>query len=120
MTCRDWLQENGYADVAALIDQAIAKIKAKGSKQRRNWWDILSGGANGESCVREGIVFPVLRVAQIRQGKPATPNAVCRDENEQAPEVLVTNRWRKKKLPSKTKGPAQKVNRARARRAQAS
>jgi len=60
MTCRDWLKNNGYEDVVRLIDDAIAKMASRGSKQRRNWWDILSGAADGKPCVREGIEFPVL------------------------------------------------------------
>ncbi len=95
MTCRDWLGANGYEDVVDLIDQAIAKMAARGSKQRRNWWDILSGGEQGKPCVREGIKFPVLRVAQVRQGKPVTPNAISRNKNELPPDVRTTARWRK-------------------------
>lgn len=94
MTCRDWLRTNGYEDVVDLIDQALAKMTARGSRQRRNWWDILSGGANGEPCIREGIEFPVLRIAQVRQGKPVTPNAISRNEHELPPDVRTTARWR--------------------------
>jgi len=94
MTCRDWLRANGYEDVVKLIDQAMAKIAARDSKQRRNWWDILSGDAHGNSCVREGIEFPVLQVAQMRQGKPVTPNAISRNPNELPPDVRATDRWR--------------------------
>lgn|SRR5208337_45587 len=47
MTCRDWLQANGYKDVALLVDNAIAKMAARGSRERRNWWDILSGSVEG-------------------------------------------------------------------------
>ena len=93
MTCRDWLRANGYEDVADLIDQAMAKMAARGSKQRRNWWDILSGDAHGNPCVREGIEFPVLRTAQVRQGKPITPNAIRRNKDELPPDVRTTKRW---------------------------
>jgi len=93
MTARDWLRANGYEDVVELIDKAIAKMAARGSKQRRNWWDILSGDAHGDPCVREGIEFPVLRVAQIRQGKPVTSNAISRNPNELPPDVRTTGRW---------------------------
>jgi hypothetical protein len=93
MTCRDWLRANGYEDVVELIDQAIAKMAVRGSKQRRNWWDILSGREEGKPCVREGIEFPVLRVAQVRQGKPTTPNAISRNKNELPPDVRTTGRW---------------------------
>ena len=93
MTCRDWLRTNGYEDVVELIDEATVKMAARGSKQRRNWWDILSGGKDGRSCVREGIEFPVLRIAQVRQGKVVTPNAISRSTRELPPDVRVTERW---------------------------
>jgi hypothetical protein len=67
MTCREWLQKSGYGDVVAPIDQVILTIEAKGKKSRRNWWDTLAGGENGEPLTREGTTFPVLRVAQVRQ-----------------------------------------------------
>ncbi len=93
MTCRDWLLTNGYEDIVELIDQAMAKMAARGSKQRRNWWDILSGGKDGKACVREGIEFPVLRIAQVRQGKAITPNAIARSKRELPPDVRSTGRW---------------------------
>jgi hypothetical protein len=105
MTCRDWLLANGYKDVALLIDNAIAKMEARGSKQRRNWWDILSGAVDGKPCVREGIEFPVLRTAQIRQGKLVTKNAIARSRNEEPPEIVMTGRWTKEKLPIGTQPP---------------
>ena len=113
MTCREWLIENGYEEVAGLIDQALASIEAKRRKSRRNWWDTLAGGPGGKGSVREGIEFPVLRVAQIRQGKPVTANAICRDENEQAPDVRKTGRWLKKELPVRAKRLATTVKRKR-------
>lgn len=94
MTCRDWLRANGYEDIVELIDRAMAKMAARGSKQRRNWWDTLSGGPNGEPCVREGIEFPVLRAAQVRQGKLVTPNAISRSRKELPPDVRSTDRWK--------------------------
>lgn len=95
MTCRNWLRANGYEDIADLIDQAMLKMEARGSKQRRNWWDILSGGAQGKSCVVEGIEFPVLRMAQVRQGKPVTSNAISRGKRELPPDVRSTGRWQR-------------------------
>jgi hypothetical protein len=82
MTCRQWLAQNGYEDVVALIDEAIKRIEAKGKKSRRNWWDTLAGGPGGKPSMREGLEFPILRVAQIRQGGPVTPNAIWRKKNE--------------------------------------
>jgi len=93
MTTRIWLRENDYEDVVKLIDEAMAKMAVRGSKQRRNWWDILSGGVNGKPRIVEDIEFPVLRAAQIRQNKPPTPNAICRNPNEKIPPVNVTGRW---------------------------
>lgn len=99
MTCREWLRANNYEDVAVLIDQVMAKISIRGSKQRRNWWETLAGGSNGKPIVREGIEFPVLRAAQLHQRVPITPNAICRNPEEKPPEPRNTNRWpgRKKK-----------------------
>jgi hypothetical protein len=94
MTCRDWLRANGYEDVAELIDKTTRRMVARGSKQRRNWWDTLAGGEEGKPYVREGIEFPVLRVAQVRQGKPITANAICKNKEELPPDVRTTGRWR--------------------------
>jgi hypothetical protein len=99
MTCREWLKTNGYEDVVQLIDKAIAKLAARGSKQRRNWWDILSGGADGRPCIREGVEFPVLRVAQDRQGKPITKDAIARNSPERPPDVVATGRWPRNSQP---------------------
>jgi hypothetical protein len=99
MTCRDWLQANGYKDLALLIEKAMEKIAARGSKQRRNWWDILSGSVDGRPCVREGIEFPVLRIAQIRQGKPISKNAISRNSSEEPPEIVTTHRWPEEEKP---------------------
>lgn len=99
---------NGYKDVVTLIDEAIRRIEAKGKKSRRNWWDTLAGGENGESLKREGVMVPVLRAAQIRQGKPITPNAICRSENEEPPDVIATKRWPRRRLPSPRRKVARK------------
>ncbi len=113
MICRDWLKSNNYEDVADLIDLAIARIEAKGKKSRRNGWDHLAGKHGGIPRVREGMEFPILRVAQIRQGVPVTPNAVCRNENELPPDVVATKRWPKKTLPARTKRLIRKTSRSR-------
>lgn len=93
MTARDWLSHSGYEEVAALIDEALAEIKAKGSKERRNWWDILSGDSHGNSRVVSGRKFPVLAIAQRRQGKPVTPNAIRGKRRQVAPEIRKSGRW---------------------------
>ena len=95
MTCREWLRDNKYEDVVKLIDQAMAKMAARGSNQRRNWWDILTGVKDGRPCIVEGIEFPVLRVAQVRQGKSTTPNAISRNRKELPLDVRATARWKR-------------------------
>lgn len=120
MTCRQWLLENKYEDFAALVDQALEKIRAKSRRSRRNWWDTFAGGPDGKPSIREGIEFPVLRAAQIRQGKPITPNAICRSEDEQPPDVVATKGWPRKKLPSKVNRLAKKGRRIASREPKAS
>jgi hypothetical protein len=93
MTCREWLRENNYEDVLALIDEAMGKMASRSSKQRRNWWETLAGGANGRPFVVEGIEFPILRAAQLHERKPITPNAICRNPSEVPPEPRHTGRW---------------------------
>lgn len=84
-TARSWLIENGYNDIAQIIDEILDEWKKKGNGTRRNWWDKLAGGKNGASLKVNGVQIPVLRAAQIRQGKPLTNNAICRNENEILP-----------------------------------
>lgn len=104
MTCREWLSQNNYEDALRLIDEAMAKMAARGSKQRRNWWETLAGGVGGRPLEVEGIEFPVLQVAQRHMGKPVTPDALCRNPNEDAPPARQTARWPKKKSrPRKSK-----------------
>jgi hypothetical protein len=93
---RTWLKQNGYEDILEMIDEAIKTWKSEGIKTRRNWWEILAGGHNG--CPRKinGKNFPVLKAAQIRQGKPVSANAICRNDNEEIQPVWQTNRWPKK------------------------
>lgn len=85
MTARQWLRENGYQDVAAMIDEIMAELLADGSRQRRNWWDVLAGGRDGRPLVVSGRTFPVLKVAQKRQGMRRTKNAIARSRRESPP-----------------------------------
>lgn len=84
-TIRHWLIENNYEDVAEIIDGIIDYWQKNGNGTRRNWWDKLAGGKNGVPLKVNGIEIPVLKAAQIRQGKPVTENAICRNENEIIP-----------------------------------
>ena len=76
-TTRKWLRDNGYENVVGLIDSRLAAWKAQGKATRRNWWDILAGDEQGRPRTVDGITFPVLRAAQLRQGKPVSPDALC-------------------------------------------
>lgn len=96
MEARKWLRTNGYDDVADLIDEIVKEWRASGNGTRRNWWDVLAGRWNGQPCVTAGRKFPILRAAQIRQGRPITPNAICRNENENVPPLVKPSRWRLK------------------------
>lgn len=102
MTCRDWLRANNYEDVADLIDRAMASVAARECKTRRNWWEVLAGGKNGRPRTYESIEFPVLRAAQIHEGVPITPNALCRNNAEEPPAPRLTGRWPRKKRRKKT------------------
>lgn len=96
ITVRVWLMENGYPEVAEMINEIQAEWKIRGKHTRRNWWDVLSGGKNGTPRIIYGRQFPVLQAAQIRQGKPVTKNALKIMENEtDAPAVFDNGRWKK-------------------------
>lgn len=99
ITVRVWLRENGYPEVADMINEIQAEWKVSGKHTRRNWWDVLSGGKNGTPRIIYGRQFPVLQAAQIRQGKPVTKNALKIMENEaEAPAVFDNGRWKKKSV----------------------
>ncbi len=88
-----WLARHGYDDYVALVNQVEAEWKAKGSKERRDWWLIMSGGNNGRPKTVCGHVFPVLAAFQERHGKPVTENAERRHTNEVAPKIQKQARW---------------------------
>ena len=88
-----WLKKNGYEDVAAQIEELIASWKKSGKKTRRNWWEILAGGKSGHPRTVDGITFPVLRAAQIRQGLKVTDNAEERGEETNGLSRWTMGRW---------------------------
>ena len=91
---RKWLRENGYADIAAMIDEIMDEWKASGKKTRRNWWEMLAGDSQGRPRRLGQHEFPILKSVQIRQGLPITPNAIKRDEEKQPPpEPVLIARW---------------------------
>jgi len=64
---RKWLRENGYDDVADLIDEVMGEWAASGARTRRDWWVTLAGGVDGKPATVNGREFPVLACAQRRQ-----------------------------------------------------
>ncbi len=90
-----WLRSNGYDDIADQIDTLMQRWAKEGNSTRRNWWDILAGNLDGRPRKVAGIEFPVLRAAQLRQGRSVTKNAIARSRKEVVPEVWATGRWPK-------------------------
>lgn len=102
---RQWLRDNGYGDVAAMIDKIMDEWKANGKKTRRNWWEMLAGDQRGRPRRLGGYEFPILKSVRIRQGLPVTPNAIQRDEEKQVPpKPRVTDRWPKAVRPPRRRG----------------
>ncbi|NLU23451.1 MAG: hypothetical protein GXW99_01780 [Clostridiales bacterium] len=96
ITVITWLMENGYPQIAEMINEIQAEWKISGKHTRRNWWDVLSGGKNGSSRIIYGRQFPVLQAAQVRQGKPVTKNALKITQSEtDAPAAFDNGRWKK-------------------------
>jgi hypothetical protein len=88
--------QNGYEEIASLIGEVEAELKAKGSKERRSWWETLSGGRGGKPRIVAGREFPVLYAAQKRQRKPVTPNALRNSKRERPPQIQPKGRWPRK------------------------
>ena len=108
MVIRKFLREYRYMNELGLVDKVEAELRASGSKQRRNWWDVFAGAKDGSPMTVNGHEFPILRAAQIRQGVPITANARCNDEDEIIPPVKASKRWPRKRLPSKARRSAAK------------
>lgn len=92
-TARQWLVENGYSDVAQMIDEIMAKWKTAGKKTRRDWWEVLAGDKDGNPRVVEGRKFPVIKAARIRQQLKPTAGCISRHRGEKALPILPQNRW---------------------------
>jgi hypothetical protein len=90
---RKWLVQNNYDDVVVLINNVMNGWKEKGTRTRRNWWDILAGSKNGKPKTIEGITFPVLKAAQMRKGITVSDNALCRNSEEFIPNIRKNGRW---------------------------
>src|SRR5690348_8752274 len=83
---RTWLRANGHSDIATMIDEIIGEWKSQGKRTRRNWWDVLAGGSNGEPLRVAGREFPIIDEAKRRrdarpsQTPPAPAKANGSDE----------------------------------------
>lgn len=97
-SARRWLRENGYDDIADLIDAVMAKWASEGKATRRNWWEVLAGDLAGNPRSTGGVEFPVLAAARERLGLPPTKNAIRRrSERAEAPDVRHQQRWMDRK-----------------------
>jgi len=85
---REWLINNNYQDVFEVMENVQTIWDLEGTSTRRNWWEILSGDKKGKPRSIKGFQMPVLRIAQIRQGKQITMDALCRNEYEKLPAHL--------------------------------
>lgn len=85
MSTRTWLKQNGYEDVADLIDGIMNDWKKRRVRTRRNWWAVLAGAKNGSPVEVNGVEFPLLKSAQRHQGVPITQNAIQRNKSEDVP-----------------------------------
>jgi hypothetical protein len=102
MTIRQWLRANNYKDIADMIDEILAEFKATGSKERRNWADVLCGHGGKPITVADR-TFPMLASAQRSRRIPVSPEAIQRNEVEDFPGARVTGRWPKKHKLSRVK-----------------
>lgn len=91
MTVRQWLRANDYIDIADMIDDILTEFKAKGSRERRNWANVLCGN-DGKPVTIAGRTFPILASAQVSRGLVASPNAIQRNEDEEFPVARRTGR----------------------------
>lgn len=93
MTALQWLLENGYEDIVAMIEEIVVEWRSSGRRTRRNWWVVLAGGKGGKPITVEGREFPVLVSAQIHEKVPVTANAIQRSKTEIVPPKNYLGKW---------------------------
>ena len=93
VAAKQWLVENSYEDVVKLIEKVEKGWQKKGTSTRRNWWDVLSGDEQGNNRRVEGVKFPILRAARLRRGWADVEGSLCRNTNEEVPNIVPQARW---------------------------
>lgn len=95
ITAREWLKQNNYSDVANIFDDFIEHNKKRGSGERRNYWDLLSGRKDGECFQRHGFTFPILETVRSTRKPNYLPSkhAIKRNINEEVPLPIKQARW---------------------------
>jgi hypothetical protein len=97
-SAKTWLAEHNYPEAVKAIERVEKIWDASGAKTRRNWWDILAGGKDGQPRIIENLKFPVLEVAQRRQHRNVTPNAIPLRDNARPPgERSAKHLWRRER-----------------------
>jgi hypothetical protein len=85
MSTKQWLAAHGYDEAVQAIELVERGWKERGVRTRRNWWAKLAGGVDGSPLQVDGVVFPVLAVAQLREGRDVTPNSIPARAGEAPP-----------------------------------
>jgi hypothetical protein len=103
ITAKNWLRQNGYPDVADIIDVYMDFNKSRGSGERRNYWDLLVGQKDGKPLIRHGFTFPILKSVRKNRRPDFKPSkhAIKRNRIEIIPLPMKQARWEKKYSNSK-------------------
>lgn len=105
-----WLQVNGYEWVAELIAGILADWKVRKVKTRRNWWLAIAGTEKGRPATVNGVAFPIIAAARVRQGFLPVEGALRNSPEESAPPILPEARWLgHQKVPKQRKARKKKV-----------
>ena len=95
MNAKDWLRENKHEEALTAICKIEERWRSRGVGTRKSWWEKLAGGKDGRNSVVDGVELPVLRAAQIQQGKLITANAIFNEGETTPPQRMVQERWSK-------------------------
>jgi hypothetical protein len=82
-TARQWLRAN-YPDIDDVIEIFVSEWKRARKKTRRDWLEVLGGDKRGRPRKVNGVEFPVLRAARLRQELPLIGSERCDNPLEPA------------------------------------